>query len=85
MSDIEGDWNWVSAGQARPGDIGYVPPARELPVWNVCIPVVDLIRADSEAGAVAELRARLASAGFSAYDGECSGPGAFLSEDQDDS
>lgn len=54
-------------------------------VYNVAVPVVDLITAASEAEAVATLEARLRVAGFEIYD---AGPGvalvsigAFVSED----
>lgn len=51
-------------------------------LWNVAVPVVDLIEADTAETALATLRARLIAAGFDPYAGELSSPGgdAFESE-----
>lgn len=48
-------------------------------VYNVLVPVVDLVTETSEENAIAALRARLIAAGFDPHD---EGQDAFESEDQ---
>lgn len=36
MTDIEGSWNWVSADQAQPDDIGYQAPPEQLRTCVYC-------------------------------------------------
>ena len=49
-------------------------------VWNVVVPVVDLVTAPTETDAIGELSERLREQGFDPYEGE--GSSAFLSDDQ---
>ena len=50
-----------------------------MTLWNVLVPVVELVEAESPGEAVAELKARLLSYGFDPYEGE--GTDAFRSGD----
>lgn len=52
-------------------------------VWNVAVPVVELVEAAGEGEAKKVLRDRLTAAGFGVYDGEVPGPHAFESEPVD--
>lgn len=51
-----------------------------MPMWNVLVPVVELVQAKSAEEAIAALRQRLSSYGFEPYDGE--GANAYESERQ---
>lgn len=54
-----------------------------MTIWNVAVPVVDLIEADSREAALKIAHERLYAAGFQPYDGDLpEGEHAFESEDQ---
>lgn len=54
-----------------------------MTLYNVAVPVIDLVDADSEQGAIRLLIARLRRAGFEVYDGKLpKGANAFESEVQ---
>lgn len=55
----------------------------EKTLWNVRLSVVDLVRADSDVDAVADLTRRLRAAGFDVYEGDAGD--AFESEADADS
>lgn len=51
--------------------------------YNVAVPVVEVLEAPTEAGAIAVLKLRLQTAGFEPYEGELpNGAHAFEDEDQ---
>jgi hypothetical protein len=56
-----------------------------MPLYNVAVPIVELVTATDEAEAVRVLRSRLERAGFQTYEGELpNGADAFPSEDLGD-
>jgi len=52
------------------------------PIWNVQVPVVELIRASSAPEAIRILERELRDKGFEPYE-DSDGANAFLSEDQE--
>lgn len=50
-----------------------------MTLWNVLVPVVELVEANTRDTAIDELKARLRSYGFDPYEGE--GTDAFRSEE----